>query len=153
MPSEIHVEAKPLDVIFVNGKWYLLADKDLRDQVASWSASGSLDPADPDYNPDGFVSASAILGKFAEEHNFTVIELDKKVDKTTYDQLYAILLDKRIALTASYNDLVDVPSFGGARVESHTLVFTGQSSGQEAYLLDQLDQTANVIGTGVLGNG
>lgn len=139
MADPIHIEEYPLDIIFVNGKYYLIADRTLRQQVENWSASGSLDPDDPDYNPDGFVSASAILEKLA-----------LKLDKTVYDQLYSTLYEKKIALTASYNDLVDVPSFGGARVENHTLIFTGSSSGQEAYLLEQLDLTAEVIGTGVL---
>lgn len=195
MPNEIHIEELPLEVIFVNGKYYLLADRDLRAQVEDWSASGSLEeyipndiatwapdtfyqkignnyilltemPSDwaqnytsyykknEEYNPDGFVSASTILSKFAEEHNFTVEQVQilntAKLDKSVYDQLYSILWEKQIALTASYNDLVDVPSFGGARVENHTLIFTGESSGQEAYLLEQLDLTAGVIGTGVL---
>lgn len=107
-----------------------------------------------EYNPDGFVSASTILSKFAEEHDFTVEQVQilnaAKLDRSVYEQLYSILWEKQIALTASYNDLVDVPSFGGARVENHTLIFTGESSGQEAYLLEQLDLTAGVIGTGVL---
>lgn len=107
-----------------------------------------------EYNSDGFVSASTILAKFAEEHNFTVEQVQilntAKLDRSVYEQLYSILWEKQIALTASYNDLVDVPSFGGARVENHTLIFTGESSGQEAYLLEQLDLTAGVIGTGVL---
>lgn len=195
MPNEIHIEELPLEVIFVNGKYYLLADRDLRAQVEDWSASGSLEeyipndiatwapdtfyqkignnyilltemPSDwaqnytsyfkknEEYNPDGFVSASTILAKFAEEHNFTVEQVQilnaAKLDRSVYEQLYSILWDKQIALTASYNDLVDVPSFGGARVENHTLIFTGESSGQEAYLLEQLDLTAGVIGTGVL---
>lgn len=150
MADPIHIEDSPLDIIFVNGKYYLIADRTLRQQVESWSASGSLNPDDPDYNPDGFVSASAILGKIAEEHGFTLEQLALKLDKSVYDELYSILYEKKIALTASYNDLVDVPSFGGARVENHTLIFTGSSSGQEAYLLEQLDLTAEVIGTGVL---
>lgn len=150
MADPIHIEDSPLDIIFVNGKYYLIADRTLRQQVESWSASGSLNPDDPDYNPDGFVSASAILGKIADEHGFTLEQLALKLDKSVYDQLYSILYEKRIAFTASYNDLVDVPSFGGARVNNHTLIFTGSSSGQEAYLLEQLDLTAEVIGTGVL---
>ena len=143
-----------LNLIQVDGNYYWIADQKLRDQVESWSASGSLNPEDPDYNPDGFVSASTILAKFTDEHNFTVNQVTildaSKLNKSIYETLLATLQEKRISFTASYNDLVDVPSFGGARVENHTLVFTGQSSGQEAYLLDQLDQTANVIGTGVL---
>lgn len=128
-----------LDLIQIHGKYYLLADKELRKQIDGWSSSDGLDPSSPNYDPNGFVSASVILANLA-----------LKLDKSVYDQLYSILWDKKIALTASYNDLVDVPSFGGAKVENHTLIFTGSSSGQEAYLLDQLDQTANVIGTGVL---
>ena len=141
MPGEIQVENKPLDIIMVNGKWYLLADTDLRKLVSGWSASDSLDPSNPNYNPNGFVSASEI-----------VLKLNEKIDAGIYNQLYSLLLDKRIAMTASYNDLVDVPSFGGARVDNHTLIFTGSSSGQEAYLLDQIDQISNVIGTGVLSD-
>ena len=154
MPDPIPIEQKPLDIIFVNGKYYLIADRELRAQVEDWSASGSLDPEDPDYNPDGFVSASTILAKFADEHGFTVDQITilnaSKLDKSTYETLLATLQEKRIAFTASYNDLVDVPSFGGARVSGNTLIFSGSSSGQEAYLLEQLDLTAGVIGTGVL---
>lgn len=184
MPNEIHIEELPLEVIFVNGKYYLLADRDLRAQVEDWSASGSLEeyipndistwapdtfyqkidnnyilltemPSDwaqnytsyykknEEYNPDGFVSASTILAKF------NILDASK-LDKSTYETLLATLQEKRIAFTASYNDLVDVPSFGGARVSGTTLIFSGSSSGQEAYLLEQLDLTAGVIGTGVL---
>src|SRR5574344_1305835 len=183
------------NLIQVNGNYYWIADQELRDQVGSWSVSGSLEeyisndiatwapdtfykkinneyilltemPSDwaqnytsyykknEEYNPDGFVSASTILSKFAEEHGFTVGQVQilnaAKLDRSVYEQLYSTLLDKQIALTASYNDLVDVPSFGGAIVENHTLIFTGESSGQEAYLLEQLDLTAGVVGTGVL---
>ena len=139
-----------LDLIQVHGKYYLLADKELRKRVEDWSSSGGLDPSSSDYDPNGFVSASAILAKISTEKNDINGQLALKLDKSIYDQLYSILYEKRIALTASYNDLVDIPSFGGARVDNHTLIFTGSSSGQEAYLLDQLDQTADVIGTGVL---
>lgn len=154
MSNPIITPVGSINVVMVNGNYYWVADKQLRDQVENWSASGSLDPDDPDYNPDGFVSASTILAKFAEEHNFTVDQITildtSKLDKSTYETLLATLQEKRIAFTASYNDLVDVPSFGGARVSGNTLIFSGSSSGQEAYLLEQLDLTAGVIGTGVL---
>lgn len=128
-----------LDLIQVHGNYYLLADKELRKQVEGWSSSGSLDPTSEDYDPNGFVSASAIIEALAF-----------KLDKTTYETLYSILHEKQIAFTASYNDLVDVPSFGGAIVDGTTLVFSGSSSGQEDYLSDQLNETAKVIGTGVI---
>lgn len=139
-----------LNLIQVNGNYYLLADRELRAQVESWSASGSLDPEDPDYNPDGFVSAAGILAKFVESKTYVDGKLALKLDKSIYEALLATLQEKRISFTASYNDLVDVPSFGGARVSGTTLIFSGSSSGQEAYLLEQLDLTAGVIGTGVL---
>lgn len=184
-----------LNLIQVNDKFYWIADQEIRDRIADWSASGSLEeyipndvatwaqdtfykkvnnnyilltemPSDwaqaytsyfkknEEFNADGFVSTSTILSEFAKEHNFTVEQVqiinNSKLDSSVYDQLYSILLSKRVALTASYNDLVDVPSFGGARVNNHTLIFTGESGGQEDYLLEQLDLTAGIIGTGVL---
>ena len=150
IPNDIATWAPDTFYKKINNEYILLTD-----EPSDWAQNyTSYYKKNEEYNPDGFVSASTILAKFAEEHNFTVEQVQilntSKLDRSVYEQLYSILWDKQIALTASYNDLVDVPSFGGARVENHTLIFTGESSGQEAYLLEQLDLTVGVIGTGVL---
>lgn len=137
-----------LDVLLVNGIYYLLRDSELRDIVEGWSKTEVLDPTS-----DGFVPSKVIYNAIKELSDNTDNEFlrfdAKKLDKEVYNNLVNIAL-KRIAFTASYNDLEDVPSFGGARVEDTTLVFTGESTGQEKELLEQLDLTAQVIGNGVL---
>ena len=136
-----------LDVLLVNGIYYLLRDSELRDQVEGWSKIETLDPTS-----DAFVPSHVIYEAIQEVYHNTNIKLDLKLNKAIYESFLSVLTDKRIAFTASYKDLVDVPSFGGARVEDTTLVFTGESTGQEKYLLEQLDLTADVIGTGEIFN-
>ena len=115
-----------ISVLLLNGVHYLIKDALLREQVEGWTKTETLDPTS-----DGFVPSHVIYEAIQEVYRNTDIKLDLKLNKSIYEGFLSVLTDKRIAFTASYKDLVDVPSFGGARVENTTLVFTGESTGQE----------------------
>ena len=118
-----------LEVITIHGKNYLIKDAALHQIVNGWSSSQELDPTST-----GFVPSNVIYTAIQEVRQDTVDALYLKVDKTAFNNLINNQL-KQVAFTANYNDLVNVPNFGGARVENTTLIFTGSSSGQEEELL------------------
>ena len=139
---------KEIDVLLLNGIYYAIKDAVVRAQIEGWSKIETLDPTSEAFVPSKTIYAA--IKELSDNTDNEFLRFDaKKLDKEVYNNLVNIAL-KRIAFTASYNDLEDVPSFGGARVEDTALVFTGESTGQEKELLEQLDLTAQVIGNGVL---